>query len=260
MGLATERGFTNDHRVLNRATWSARQGSRMLLEWLMTLLVPAGATLVLGADDTVERRRGRTITATGGDRDAVRSTKQPVIRCFGLTWGSMMLLVPVPWAQRVWAMPCLTALCRPAKQKDQRRHKTSVDWVRQMIKQVRRWLPGRRVVLVVDGGFAAVSLALACVTPQVVMVSRLRWDAALSHRPGPQPPGKRGPKSLKGQRQRGLQTWAARSDTPWETVEVDWYGGQRKQLWIFSHTALWHTPGLPPVDIRVVLVGDPAGT
>ena len=53
MGLAMERGFTNYHRVLNRATWSARQGSRILLELLITLLVPAGATIVLGADDTV---------------------------------------------------------------------------------------------------------------------------------------------------------------------------------------------------------------
>jgi hypothetical protein len=30
MGLALEGQFTNDHRVLNRATWSARHGSRML--------------------------------------------------------------------------------------------------------------------------------------------------------------------------------------------------------------------------------------
>jgi hypothetical protein len=64
---------------------------------------------------------------------------------------------------------------------------------------------------------------------------------------------------LKGKRQRGLQTWAARSDTPWKTVAVDWYGGQRKQRWIVSRTALGHTPGLPPVDIRFVLVCDPAG-
>jgi hypothetical protein len=128
-----------------------------------------------------------------------------------------------------------------------------------MMPHVRRWLPGRPLVLVVDGGFAAVSLALACVKNQVTMVSRLRWDAALYHRPAPHPPGKRGPKPLKGQRQRRLQAWAERADTPWETVEVDWYGGRRKQLWGFSHTALWHTRGLPPVDIRVVLVGDPEG-
>jgi hypothetical protein len=40
---------------------------------------------------------------------------------------------------------------------------------------------------------------------------------------------------------------------------VDWYGGQRKQLWVFSHTALWYTPGLPPVELRFVLVCAPEG-
>jgi DDE superfamily endonuclease len=259
MGLARERHFTNYHRVLNRAVWSARQGSQLLLGLLITCFVPPGATIVLGADDTVERRSGRQIRAKGCYRDAVRSSKKHVIRCFGLKWVAMMLLVPVPWSRRVWALPFLTALCWPAEQATRRRHKTSVDWVRQMMKQVRRWRPGRRLVLVVDGGFAAVSLALACVKNKVVMVSRLRWDAALYHPPGPQPPGKRGPKPTKGQRQRRLQSWAERSDTPWETVEVMWYGGQLKKLWVFSRTALWYTPRLPPVAIRYVLVADPEG-
>src|SRR5918999_705440 len=259
MGLAMERHFTNYHRVLNRATWSARHGGQILLGVLITLLVPPDATLVLGADDTVERRSGRKITAKGCYRDAVRSSKHHVIHCFGLKWVSMMLLVPVPWAQRVWALPFLSALCWPAEKSGRRPHKTSIDWVRQMMKQVRRWLPGRRLVLVVDGGFAAVSLALACVKHHVVMVSRLRWDAALYHRPGPQPPGKRGPKPLKGKRQGSLQGWAERADTPWETVEVNWYGGQRKQLGVFSPTALWYTPRLPPVEVRFVIVCDPAG-
>jgi hypothetical protein len=259
MGLATERHFTNYHRVLNRAAWSARHGSRILLGLLLMCFVPPGATVILGADDPVERRHGRKITAKGCYRDAVRSSKKHVIRCFGLKWVSMMLLVPVPWSRRVWALPFLTALCRSAEQSTRRRHKTSVDWVRQMMKQVRRWLPGRPLVLVVDGGFAAVSLALACVTHHVTMVSRLRWDAALYHPPGPQPPGKRGPKPTKGLRQRNLQSWAERADTPWETVEVVWYGGQLKKLWVFSRTALWYTPRQPPAAIRYVLVADPEG-
>jgi hypothetical protein len=150
-------------------------------------------------------------------------------------------------------------LCWPADQAKLRRHKTSVDWVRQMMQQVHRWLPGRRLALVVDGGFAAVSLALTCVKRQVIMVSRLRWDAALYHWPEPQSPGKRGPKPTKGKRQRSLQGWAERSDTPWQTVEVEWYGGRLKQLWVFSRTALWYTPGLPPVAIRFVIVCDPEG-
>jgi hypothetical protein len=170
----------------------------------------------------VERRSGRKITAKGCYRDAVRSSQKHVMHCFGLKWVSMMLLVPVPWARRVWALPLLTALCRPAQQQDERRHTTSVDWVRHVMKHVRRWLPGRRLVWVVAGGFAAVSLALACAKHHVAMVSRVRWDAARSHPPGPQPPGTRGPKPTKGKRQRRLREWAVRSDTPWETVDVDW--------------------------------------
>src|SRR5262245_65026389 len=80
MGLAMEPRFTNDHRVLNRATWSARQGSRIWLGLLISLLVPPGATIVLGADDTLERRCGRQITAKGCYRDAGRSSKKHVIR------------------------------------------------------------------------------------------------------------------------------------------------------------------------------------
>ena len=73
-------------------------------------------------------------------------------------------------------------------------------------------------------------------------------------------PGTRGPNPLNGKRQRSLQEWAVRSDTPWETVEVHWYGGQRKPLWVFSRTALWETPRQPPDAIRYVLVADPEGT
>jgi len=259
LGLALEQHFTNYHRVLNRAQWSALPAGKILLGVIVMVLVPPGAAIVLGADDTVERRSGRQIKAKGCYRDAVRSSKKHVVRCFGLKWVAMMVLVPVPWAGRVWALPFLTALCWPPKSPHKRRHKTSVDWVRQMMKQARRWLPERLVVLVVDGGFAAVALALACGDSQVTMVARLRLDAALYHPPGPQPPGKRGRKPTKGKRQRRLQVWAARSDTPWEAMEVDWYGGERKLLWVFSRTALWYTPGWAPVALRFVLVRDPEG-
>jgi hypothetical protein len=259
VGLAWEVHFTNYHRVLNRATWSALQASQILLGLLVRVMVPPGATIVLGADDTVERRSGRQIKAKGCYRDAVRSSRKHVVKCFGLKWVSMMLLVPVPWAKRVWALPFLTVLCWPPKSRHRRRHKTSVDWVRQMVKQTRRWLPGRLLVFVVDGGFAAVALARACVASRVTMVSRLRLAAALYHPPVPPPPGKPGRKPTKGARQRSLKIWAARADTPWRETTVDWYRGERKRLWVFSRTALWSTPGLAPVAIRFVLVRDPEG-
>jgi hypothetical protein len=94
MGLRRARPFTNDHRVLNRATWSTRQAGRILWGRLITSLVPPGAPIGLGADDTVERRSGRQITATGCSRDAVRSTRKHVIHGCGLKWVVMRRLVP----------------------------------------------------------------------------------------------------------------------------------------------------------------------
>jgi len=257
MGMSHERHWTNYHRVLNRAVWSTLQASKILLG-LIVATMPVGSTIVLGADDTIERRTGRKIKALGCYRDGVRSTKKHVVRCFGLKWVSMQVLVRVPWSTRVWALPFLSVLCWPKDKSGKRRHKTSVDLVRQMMCQVRRWLPARMIVMVVDGGFAAVSLALACRKQDVVMVSRMRLDAALYHPPGPQPSGKRGRKPTKGTRQRSLRVWAARSDTPWEEREVDWYGGGRKRMLVFSRTALWYTPRQKPVEVRFVLVRDPA--
>jgi hypothetical protein len=279
MGKSDEAHFTNYHRVLNRDKWDGRKASQILLGLIISVIP---GVVVVGADDTLERRWGRKIKAKGCYRDAVRSTKKYVVKCFGLKWVSMMALIAVPWSKRVWALPFLTVLCWPeakaekekkAKGKGkgsrkkltklankERRHKTSVDIVRQMIKQVSRWLPEKMIVLVVDGGFSAVSLALACVgRPNLVMVSRMRMDAAIYHKPDQQPAGKRGRKPLKGKRQRSLAVWAARSDTPWQAAEVNWYGGERKKVQLFSRTALWYTPTYPPVEIRYVIVRDPQG-
>jgi hypothetical protein len=280
-GHSTERHFTNYHRVLNRAKWSTLQASRILLALIIALL-PAGSTIVLGADDTIERRKGKKIKHLGCYRDGVRSTKKQVVKCWGLKWVCMMVLIKLPLSTRVWALPFLTTLARPQqrglklhhgrsrkkpqcrsgktqKKEPAPRHKTSIDLVGQMIRLVRRWLPERVIVLVVDGAFAAVKLAHICAGEEVVLVSRMRLDAALYHSPEPQRIGKRGPKPAKGKRQRSLKEWAARRDTPWEEMEINWYGGKRKKLKVFSRVALWYTPGWAPVEIRYVLVRDPEG-
>ncbi|MFC7554367.1 transposase [Pseudoroseomonas wenyumeiae] len=108
-GLAQERRFVNYHRVLNRAVWSPRAASRLLLAHLITAFAP-DAPVVLGIDDTIERRRGKRIAAIGIYRDPVRSSHGHFVKASGLRWVSLMLLAPVPWAGRVWALPFLSAL------------------------------------------------------------------------------------------------------------------------------------------------------
>ena len=120
MGLSGEAQFQNYHRVLNRAAWSSRALSHILLRALVAAFVPANAPVVIGLDDHIERRRGAKIAAKGIYRDAVRSSKSFFVKTSGLRWVSAMLLAPIPWAQRVWALPFLTALAPSERYHEQR--------------------------------------------------------------------------------------------------------------------------------------------
>ncbi len=263
MGLSEERQFQRYHRVLNRAIWSSLQVSQILLGVLVITLVPPGWPVVVAADETLERRQGDKIKAKSVFRDAARSSKKHKVTSYGLRWVSMALLVAVPWSSRVWALPFLTVLA-PSKKTNHthgNRHKTSIDWIGQMIGQVRRWLPDRHLVLVVDGGLSAIKLGQRCLryANPVTYVSRLRLDAGLYDWPGPQPPDKRGPKPKKGARQATLKARLADPATVWQPLTIAWYQGERRTLAITTGTALWYTPGQDPLPVRWMLVRDPLG-
>ena len=192
LGRSRERHFVNYHRVLSRAVWSPRAAARVLLRLLVKAFVPRGP-VVLGIDDTIERRRGARIAAKGIYRDAVRSSHSHFVKASGLRWLSVMLLAPIPWAQRVWALPVLTALSPSERHNRQRgrRHKRLTDWARQMLRQVARWLPGRTLVVVADSSFAALDL-LGSLAARMTCITRLRLDAQLYAPAPPRRPGTRG--------------------------------------------------------------------
>jgi hypothetical protein len=264
MGRSNDQQFQNYHRVLNRAKWSSRALSRILLGLLVSLFVPENVPVVIGIDETIERRRGSKIAARGIYRDAVRSSKEFFVKTSGLRWISMLLLTPIPWAQRVWALPFLTVLAPSERSHDQRKktHKTITDWARQMIRQVHRWLPDRTLVIVGDGSYAVVALLANVVRlPHVSMVTRMRLDAAL-YDPAPKREAgknKKGRPAVKGPRQPTLAKRLADPTTGWEERTVAWYGSITRTVEIATGTALWYHPGIPPVPIRWVLVRDPEG-
>ena len=209
MGLSQEKHFQNYHRVLNRAVWSNRAVSQVLLQMLVGVFAPQGP-LVMGLDDTIERRRGEKIKAKGIYRDPVRSSHSHFVKASGLRWLAVMLLVEIPWAQRVWALPFLTALA-PSERYDQQRghrHKTLTDWGRQMLLQVRRWLPQRELFVVGDSSFAALELGatVSQMTNPVHMITRLRLDAALYQAAPLRNKGQMGRPRLKGKRLPNLST------------------------------------------------------
>jgi hypothetical protein len=261
MGLKDDSKFTKYHQVLNRATWSPLAVARCLLDLLVKILYLADKPVVCGIDETIERRWGHKIAARGIYRDPVRSSESHFVKASGLRWISLMLLTPIPWAQRVWALPVMTAIAPSERYYDTRgrRPKTLTERAQQMIKQVRRWLPNRQVVIVGDNSYAALDLLAACqaLSEPVTFVTRLRLDAAL-YAPTPRYAGMGRPRK-KGARLPTPQQVLDSSDTIWTTVEVYWYDGQIREMELASATAVWFHYGKPAVPIRWVLVRDPLG-
>jgi hypothetical protein len=180
VGGAGEHRFVNYHRVLSRACGNSREASRLLLGLLVRRFVPPGP-IVFGMDDTMERRRGKRIRAKGIYRDPVRSSHSPFVKASGLRWVSLMLLAPVPWAARPWALPFLTCLAPSERyrQEHRKRHKPVLTWARQMVFQTQRWLSHRDLVVVADSAFSALEWWQALAPRGVTVVTRLRWEAAL---------------------------------------------------------------------------------
>jgi hypothetical protein len=173
-----------------------------------------------------------------------------------------MLLTPIPWAQRVWALPFLTVLTPSKRYHEQRgkRHKTITDWARQMIRQLHRWLPKRALVIVADGSYAVVEfLANMVRLPHVTLVTRLRLDAALYDPAPAREVGKKGRPAVKGQRQLTLAKRLTDPATVWQTNTVCWYGGIARSVEMATGTALWYHASVAPVPIRWILIHDPQG-
>jgi len=234
--------------VLNRAVWSSLAISQVLL----------------GLHDTIERRRGAKITAKGIYRNPVRSSHGHFVKASGLRWLSLMLLTPIPWAKRVWALPFMTVLAPSERyyERSPRAHKKLTYWARQVLLLVRRWLPQRKLVVVADSGFAVIELLgrMQRLENPICMVTRFRLDAAL-HAPAPErQAGQKGRPRKKGARQPTLEEVLWDEKTIWQPVTLEnWYGEGRREVDIVSGTAVWYHVGKPPLPIRWVLIRDPKG-
>jgi len=187
-----------------------------------------------------------------------------------------MLLAPIPWAKRTWALPFLTCLAPSERfyEKKVRAHKKLTDWGRQMVMQLRRWLPERQLVtlglrppaasagVVADSSFAAILwlFRLSQLPGQICLIVRFRLDAALYAPAPPRGPHQRGAPRKKGQRLPTLEQVAQNTKTKWKRVTIpDWYGAGRRVVethaparsaGVVSDTAVWYHSGQPPLPIR----------
>jgi hypothetical protein len=261
VGLDQQKRFHRYHRVLSRAKWSTREASRVLLGLLVEAFVPDGP-LILGVDETLERRQGKKIAAKGIYRDPVRSSHTHFVKTSALRWVCLTLLAEIPWAGRVWALPVLSTLAPSERYATERgeRHKKITEWAWQMLLLVRRWYPERAIVAVADGGYASLKLLDRCrrLSNPITFITRLRLDAALYEPAPPRYPGQIGRPRLKGERLPNLCVVAEDPDAEWEPITITgWYGVQQRTVEVISETALWYSTGLPAVPVRWVLIRDP---
>ena len=260
MGLSQERNYAKYHHVLSRAAWSGLEVSAILLR-LLVKTFDGGGPLVFGVDETIERRRGEKIAAKGIYRDPVRSSHSHFVKASGLRWVSLMWLTRVPFAERIWALPFLTALAPSERyyQERGRSPKKITDWARQLVCQVRRWLPDRTLIVVGDSTYAALDFLHHCQTlhQPVTVITRLRVDAAL-YEPAPAYSG-RGRPRLKGQRLPTPQQLIDDPTTCWTRLPIVWYNHQLRDIEISTHQAVWFHTGQMPVPIRFILIRDVAG-
>ncbi len=261
MGLSDEKHFENYHRVLNRAAYSMMALSRILLRALVQIFVPKGE-IVIGGDETIERRRGDQIQAKGIYRDPVRSSKSHMVKASGLRWVTVMLLTHIPFAEKIWALPFMTVLAPSERyfEKRGRQQRKLTDVMRLVLWQVRRWLPDRKIIFVADSSYAALVLLHQAICLHLTMVTRFRMDAAL-YEPAPsEKSAKRGRPRVKGGRLPTLVQVAADPATCWTCLIVrHWYGEVERSIQIASGVAVWYHSGMPVIPIRWVIVRDPLG-
>ena len=260
---ASDQGFSRFHRFLSRGAWSGLQSSRILLGLLVAAFVPDDQPLVIGVDDSIERRRGEKIRDKGIYRDPVRSSRGFFVKVEGLRWLSFHLLAKPGVARRTRGLPFLTLLCpsERANAKRQRPHRTVPEKAMSGMRLIARWLPHRLLVMVGDGAFASLAV-FRTLQDRVVCVARCRMDARFFNPPPPRKPGQKGRSRILGTRQLTPKTRAIRKATKWTRMSIPGWraksGAADREIDVATGTALWNAHGIT-LPVRWVLTRDPAG-
>ncbi len=218
--------WSSFHQVLNRARWSPLAVSRQLLLLIVETFVPAGASVDLVIDETLERRWGSKISKRGHYRDSALSSRERAVSSPGLRWIVMAVVVTPPWSKQRWALPFLCVLATTPEVSEQlgKRHKTVGMWAHQMISLVRHWLPEREISLMGDTAYSVLELGLHAQDQHVTLITPARFDSVLHAPPPERCQHTMGRPRVVGQRLASLEQVLQDPETLWQKLTLDWYG------------------------------------
>ncbi|MEA1951555.1 MAG: transposase [Planctomycetota bacterium] len=233
------------HRFFRVGAWSMSVLWKLLAQMLVPRLYPSGA-IPLDLDDTAFHKSGRKVEGAAWWRDAVRSTGQKVVHCFGLNLVVLTLRVYPPWGGEPLGLPVNMRVHRKGD-------KTLLELAQLMLLDMAEWLPGRIFALCADGFYAP----LAGELPQPFhLTSRMRRDAALYAPPPKKRKRGKGRPRKKGRRLPTPQQMA-KTNKQWDRVSVNIRGKTTTRL-VTTRDVLWYKVR-PGQLVRLVICRDPDG-
>ena len=259
MQLYAKGDMSDFHRVFSRAPWDPTDLAKVLI--LMVLDWVPDERIKVAIDDTTVLHKGKHVYGKGCHRDASRSTDNATTYKYGHKWVVLAMVVRLPFTTRPWALPILAALARSKKEddKENRRHKTTGDLARLLMRRLMDLFPERKFIFLGDGGYASHKLASFAANQRhqgrAALVSLFHGDAVLH-----KPPGKysgNGAPRKKGDR----------LPTPEEMVQrrrgskytVKWYGNTEREVRLISDVGHWYKSGQGLVKVRWVHVHNLTG-
>ena len=216
--------------------------------------------LVFAIDDTPTPRYGPEVEGAGLHHNPTPGpSAQPYV--YGHVWVTLARLTRHPRFGTI-ALPVRAELY--VRRKDvprlpperDRPFRTKLELAAELIGWLATWLgsKGKPLWLVVDGGYAKRPVLQAAREHDVVVVSRLRKDAALRSLPTEPPPGRRGRKPIYGREVFCLAKRAGQKQG-WQTETLVLYGKAVVKTYK-TFLATWRPAG---GVIRVVLVKEESG-
>jgi hypothetical protein len=231
------------------ASWELPELLKQWAIYAVSVLAPDASILTLTLDDTVLHKTGREIDGARTCRDAVHSTSNNLVKCWGLQFVSLCLLVQPLWGGEPLSIPVNIRLNRKAE--DGKEPVTLIDHAEAMIKELAEWFPDKQFRLSTDGAYATLA---GSDLPNTAVISRLRSDAAIYELPS-RVPGKRGRPRVKGDRLPAPKDLASQV-SEWRLTETVERGEKCKRL-LYSRLVIWYHVSKKP--ILLVISRDPEG-
>jgi hypothetical protein len=251
-GRSADHDHTAAFRLFSEAVWNWDEVGRLLMVQLLAL-VP-GTKVWLVVDDTLCHKRGAKVAFGGIFLDAVLSTKKHKTLRFGVNWVTLGLIVQLPFREdRFFCVNILWRVCRKAKGKNDKDHRTKSQLAREMVDLLARWFPGYQFVVVADIAYVNKYL-LKGLPKNVTVIGPIHWRAALSA-----PLAADAPKQHKiGDALPNPKEWFEAPEWPAEELELKHPKGKKQlQVKVVRDVCWYNVAG--STLLQVVLVRDPAG-